>query len=115
LRAHVAHEGFPAKGPEDAPVTIVEFSDFQCPYCRQLVGVMGQVLDAYGDQIRFVYRHFPLKNIHPGAQYGAEASMCAEEEGKFWEMHDAMFANPNGLNPANLKEVARSLGMDGAK
>lgn len=113
LREEVADRGFPSKGPEDAPITIVEFADFQCPYCRQLEGVLGQVLDAYGDEIRFVYRHYPLTNLHPGAQIAAEASMCAEEQGRFWDLHEAMFANPAAIAPSYLKQTARDLGMDG--
>ena len=112
MRESVADEGFPAKGAEDAPVTIVEFADFQCPYCRELEGVLGQVMDAYGDHIRFVYRHFPLTNIHPGARIAAEASMCAEEQGHFWDLHREMFAAPAAISAPRLKQVAIELDMD---
>lgn len=113
MRAVVADRGFPSRGADDARVTIVEFGDFQCPYCRQLVGVLGQVMDAYGDQIRLVYRNFPLTAIHPGAQVAAEASLCAQEQGKFWELHDEMYANPAAISASYLKGTARRLGFDG--
>lgn len=112
FRSTVETEGFPAKGPEDAPVTIVEFADFECPYCRELVPVLEQVLEAYAEEVRFVYRQFPLTSIHANAQKAAEASLCAREQGKFWEMHDAMFRDQSALHPAGLKATAASLGLD---
>ena len=113
-RAEVASDGFPSRGPENAPITIVEFADFQCPYCYQLLDELYQVTEAYDDQILMVYRHFPLTNIHPDALVSAEASMCAEEQGRFWEMHDAMFANQSALGLLSLEQTARRIGMDGA-
>jgi protein-disulfide isomerase len=115
LRSSVASDGFPSRGPDDAPVTIVEFADFQCPYCQQLVGNLERALETYGDQVRFVYRHYPLTGIHPDAQKSAEASMCADDQGKFWEMHDAMFANQDALDVPSLKQTAVSLGLDGER
>jgi protein-disulfide isomerase len=113
FRVDVASEGFPSKGPEDAPVTIVEFSDFQCPYCRLVLPALEQVEEAFGDQVRLVFRHFPLSQIHPLAMKAAQASLCAEDQGMFWEMHDAMFADQRALQVDQLKETARDLGMDG--
>lgn len=110
-RIEVAADG-PAKGPEDAPVTIVEFSDFECPFCSRVLPTLEQVEENYGDQVRIVFRQFPL-NIHPNAQKAAEASLCAHDQGKFWEMHDAMFADQQNLGVANLKAKAQEIGLDG--
>lgn len=83
----------PNKGPENAPVVIVEYSDFQCPYCQRGYQTMKQVLSAYGEKIRLVYKNFPLISIHPHAQKTAEAAVCAADQGKFWQFHDALFDN----------------------
>ncbi len=111
MRLEVAADGFPAKGPADAAVTIVEFSDFECPYCGRIVPTLKQVTDKYPGDVRFVFRQFPL-NIHRNAQKAAEASLCANEQGKFWEMHDAMFGNQRQLGVDQLKASAATLGLD---
>jgi protein-disulfide isomerase len=113
-RQTVATEGSPAKGPANAPVEIVEFSDFQCPYCLRAAPTVTQVLNAYGDKIRFVYRHYPLPN-HPNARPAAEAAACADEQGKFWPYHDRLFGEASKLGPADLKRDAAELGLDMAK
>ena len=110
-RKEVAEAGSPAKGPVGAPVTIVEFSDFECPFCGRIVPTLKQVEEAYGDQVRVVFRQFPL-NIHPHAQKAAEASLCANDQGKFWEMHDAMFEKQRELGVDQLKAHAAGLGLD---
>lgn len=84
----------PSIGPADAPITIVEFSDYQCPFCKRFRDqTLNTLLDAYPGQIRFVYRDFPLSNIHPRAQIAAEVANCAGDQGRYWEMHDRLFAN----------------------
>ena len=113
MRMPVASEGFPSKGPDHAPVTIVEFSDFQCPYCMVFLTALEQVETTYGDQVRFVFRQFPLTSVHPEAVGAAQASLCADEQGEFWEMHDAMFADQRALQIDQLKVTARDLGLDG--
>lgn len=80
------------RGKAGAPITIVEFSDFQCPYCEKAYPTIQQVLKAYGDKVQLAYKHFPLISIHPRAQKAAEAAACASDQGKFWEFHDALFA-----------------------
>jgi protein-disulfide isomerase len=111
-RVDVTTQGFPYRGPEDAPVVIVEFSDFECPYCRQTLPVLEQIQEDYAGQIRFVYRQFPLSDIHPRAQKAAEASLCADEQGRFWDMHDLLFADPIELEVASLKVKAETLGLN---
>ncbi len=110
LRTDVAATG-PAKGPANAPVTIVEFSDFQCPFCARLTPTLEQVKAKYGDKVRVVFRQYPLP-MHAQAQKAAEASLCANEQGKFWEMHDAMFKNQQQLAVENLKAKAAELGLN---
>jgi protein-disulfide isomerase len=112
-RITVAAEG-PSLGPEGAPVTIVEFSDFQCPYCARAGLVAKQIQQRYPTQVRFVYRHLPLERIHPNARPAAEASACAEAQGRFWDYHDKLFANQRALAPADLQRYAKELGLDTA-
>ncbi|HEY6894639.1 MAG TPA: thioredoxin domain-containing protein [Rhodanobacteraceae bacterium] len=102
------------KGPANAPIELIEFSDFQCPFCQRANPTVDQVLATYGDRIHFVYRHFPLPS-HPNARPAAEASQCAAEQGKFWAYHDKLFANPSRLSEADLKQQAAELGMDSTK
>jgi predicted DsbA family dithiol-disulfide isomerase len=112
LRTDIATAGFPALGPAAAPVTIVEFSDFECPYCGGLFPTMKQVEKNYAQTVRVVYRQFPLTNLHPHAMKAAEASLCANEQKKFWEFHDSMFGNQQELSVADLKQRAVDLKLD---
>jgi protein-disulfide isomerase len=113
-RVEVETEGHPAMGSSDAPVTIVEFSDFECPFCRRAEPVFKQIQEKYGDQVRLVYRQFPLNDIHPRAQKASEASLCADEQGQFWNMHDVLFLEPVELELASLREKAATAGLDTA-
>jgi protein-disulfide isomerase len=110
-RVEIAADG-PSKGPADAAVTIIEFSDFQCPYCSRALPVLQEVMDRYPDDVRLVYRHLPLDSIHPRARVAAEASLCAEEQGKFWEYHDILFANNSALSDEDLRGNAETIGLD---
>ena len=105
----------PTFGKPDAPVTLVEFSDFQCPFCRAAAPALRQVENKFGDKVQIVYRQFPIPSLHPNAFKAAEASLCANEQGKFWEMHDVMFEDQTKLAVSDLKQTARKLGMDGKK
>ncbi|MFL6236285.1 MAG: thioredoxin domain-containing protein [Thermoanaerobaculia bacterium] len=113
IRVEVAATG-PAKGPASAPVTIVEFSDFQCPFCSRLTPTLAEVEKKYGDKVRLVFRQYPLP-FHQNAQKAAEASLCAADQGKFWELHDAMFGNQGELGVDQLKAKAASLGLNADK
>ncbi len=112
-RVEVAATG-PARGPGDAKVTIVEFSDFQCPYCGQAFGTVEQLMQAYAGKVKLVFRQFPLP-IHQQAEKAAEASLCAADQGKFWELHDMMFKNQKKLDVSDIKTYAASAGLDGPK
>jgi protein-disulfide isomerase len=104
----------PSTGPADAWVTIVEFSDFQCPFCARVEPTVAQLLSKFPDKIRLVYRDYPLPN-HGDAPKAAEAAHCAGDQGKYWEMHGRLFSNQDKLKVPDLKAQARELGLDGAK
>jgi protein-disulfide isomerase len=105
----------PSIGATSAPVTIVEFSDFQCPFCQRAAPTLKQIRSKYGDKVRVVWKDFPLTQIHPQAFKAAEAGHCAAEQGKFWEFHDQLFGNQQALQPDNLKQYAADMGMDATK
>jgi len=110
-RRTVAAADGAVQGPANAPIELIEFSDFQCPYCLRAHPVIKQVLSTYGDKIRFVYRNYPLPN-HPNARPAAEAAQCAAEQGKFWPYHDRLFADQSKLANDDLKRTAAELGMN---
>jgi protein-disulfide isomerase len=104
----------PALGPASAPVTLVEFSDFQCPFCQRVSPTLKQVKEKYGDKVRIVWKDFPLTQIHPQAFKAGEAAHCAGDQGKFWEYHDQLFGNQSALNPSDLKRYAAALSLNTA-
>ena len=100
-----------SRGNKAAPVTIVLFSDFQCPFCSRVEPTLEQVLATYGDKVRVAWKHQPLA-FHPNAVPAAEAAEAAREQGKFWEMHDALFQNQQALSPETYERLARQLGLE---
>lgn len=112
LRLDVAVTGHPSRGKAKAPVTIVEFSDFQCPYCKEFSATLERVMKEFSAEVRLVFRQLPLVDIHPLAEKAAEASLCAQEQGKFWALHDLMFKDQQGLKAEDLKAKALGLGLD---
>jgi len=112
LRVDVAVDGAPFKGPPKAPVTIVEFSDFHCPFCRRVLPTLAQIESQYGEKVKLVFRDFPIENLHPGATKAHEAARCANEQGKFWAYHDKLFASPPKSSPEILKALAKEVGLD---
>ncbi len=115
-RFDVPTDGDPALGPENAPVTIIEFSDYQCPYCaRWHSEVFARLMDTYKGKVRFVYRDFPLYSIHPQAESAAEAANCAGEQNAYWEFHTALFSEKYNLGAESYRQYATDLGLDAAK
>lgn len=111
-RVEVSVGDSPVRGSSNAPVTIVEYSDFQCPFCGREQAVLEQIRQRYGEKVRIVYKHMPLTNIHPYAQKAAEAAECANEKGKFWDLHDALYANQSALELDKLPGYAQQVGLD---
>lgn len=109
--AKMAAGDVPAYGPADAKVTVVEFSDFQCPYCSVAATAVTELKEKYGDRVRFVFRQYPL-SFHKEAHLAAQASLAANAQGKFWEFHDKVFANQKALLRADLEKYAEEIGLD---
>ncbi len=105
----------PIKGNPDAMVRIVEFSDFQCPACGAAAPTVKKIMEEYGDRVSLEYKHFPLTSIHAFAFNAAEASECANDQGKFWEMHDILFEKQESLSIGSLKDYAEQIGLDTEK
>jgi protein-disulfide isomerase len=110
-RIQLAIAGRPSLGPKDAPVTVVEFGDFQCPFCKRAEGTLKAMREKYGDKVRLVFMDFPL-SFHNHAMQAANAARCAQEQNKFWPYHDALFADQSKLAPADLKATAKKLGLN---
>jgi protein-disulfide isomerase len=111
-RYDIPTEGYPSLGPDDAPITIVEFSDYQCPFCRRFHDETYQaLLDAYPGQIRFVYRNLPLTSIHPDAMPSAVASLCANDQNAYWDFHEKLFSSEN-LDEATFIQYATDLSLN---
>jgi protein-disulfide isomerase len=108
-----AAKGF-VRGSKEAPIAIVEFSDFQCPYCKNATTTVKQVLDKYPGKVKLVFRDFPIPSLHPAAPKAHEAARCAAEQGKFWEYHDLLFEKSPRQAPEDLKQYAKDLKLDGA-
>ena len=108
----VSEERDHIKGRPDAPVTLVEYGDYQCPYCGAAHPIVQEVLERMGDQVRFVFRNFPLTTSHARAQPAAEAAEAAAAQGRFWPMHDLLLENQKQLDDADLHEYARRVGLD---
>ncbi|MBI4433694.1 DsbA family protein [Candidatus Uhrbacteria bacterium] len=100
------------RGNKDAKVTIVEWSDYQCPFCSRFHPTMRQAMSEYGDKVRWVYRHFPLESIHPNARPAAEAAECAAEQGKFWEFSDQLFEKQESLGSTLYTQLAKDLKLN---
>jgi len=116
VRYNVPIGNNPSIGPENAPITVIEFSDYECPYCRAwYTDTYTQLMSAYPGKIRFVYRDFPLSGLHANASPAAEAADCAGEQGKYWPFHDKLFGGGLALGPATYLNYATDLGLDTAK
>ena len=103
------------QGPVDAPVTLVEYGDYECPYCRAAAPIAQELRRLLGDQLRYVYRHYPVVSVHPRSQRAAEAAEAAGAQGQFWEMHALLFDHQDALADADLASYAAQLGLDVAR
>jgi protein-disulfide isomerase len=114
FRATIDLAGTPSRGSDTATVTVVEFSDFHCPFCRRVQPTLNQLLAKYPSQVKLVYKHMPLDQLHPQARRAAEASWCAQQQGKFWQYHDLLYAGGPDGSDATLSAVATRAGLDPA-
>ena len=112
VRVEVPLDGAAIRGAADAPVTIVEFSDFHCPFCKRVQPTLAQLLERYPGKVRLAYRDYPIDSLHPEARRAAEAARCARDQGKFWEYHDLLFAGPPSATPEALERYAGKAGLD---
>jgi len=102
----------PSYGPEASNLAVVIFADFECPYCQSEAPIFRRMMNKYGNQVRFVFRHYPMDDLHPEARLAAEAAECAYEQGKFWQYHDKLFFNPDTPTTAVLARYAGEVGLD---
>ncbi|MEE8126066.1 MAG: thioredoxin domain-containing protein [Nitrospirales bacterium] len=112
IRLEVSTDGAPFRGMAEAPVTLVEFSDFHCPFCKRVQPTLGKVLERYPKNVKLVFRDFPLDKLHPQARRAAEAARCTIEQGKFWEYHDLLFTNAPRASSEDLRTYAGQVGLD---
>jgi protein-disulfide isomerase len=112
VRVDVSTDGAPSRGAADAPVKLVEFSDFHCPFCKRAQGTLQELLKRYPGKLSLVYRDFPLDQLHPQARRAAEAARCANDQGKFWEYHDLLFEQPPQATSESLQQHAAHIGLD---
>jgi protein-disulfide isomerase len=103
------------QGPATAPVTLIEYGDYECPYCRAAVPIVQELQAILGDQLRFVFRHFPLTGLHPQAQHAAEVAEAADAQGRFFEMHAALFDHQEALDDDHLVQYAADLDLDAGR
>jgi len=113
FREEISVAGEPFKGPQKAPVTIVKFEDFQCPFCKQVQPTFNELLSRYDGKVRLVHKDLPLESLHPQARQAAEAARCAYEQGKFWEYHDKLYANSPKASTDDLKSYAKEVVLNG--
>ena len=113
FREEISVAGEPFKGPQKAPVTIVKFEDFQCPFCKQVQPTFNELLSRYDGKVRLVHKDLPLESLHPLARQAAEAARCAYEQGKFWEYHDKLYANAPKASTDDLKSYAKEVVLNG--
>ena len=112
LTAPVDEERDHVAGPASAPVTLVEYGDYECPYCGRAYPIVKSLQESLGDELRFVFRNFPLADVHPHAEHAAEAAESAAAQGSFWEMHDMLFEHQDQLDDSALVSYAEQLGLD---
>jgi len=112
FRVELNIEGAPFKGPATAPVTIVEFQDFHCPFCQRVQPTLLQLAARYGDRIRLVYRDFPIDSLHPQARSAHEAARCANAQGRFWAYHNALYSKSPKATPEDLKAIAKQIDVE---
>lgn len=111
FRAEIKVDGAPFKGPAKAPVTIVEYTDFHCPFCKQVLPTITQLLSRYSEKVKVVFKDYPIDSLHPAARRGHEAARCADEQGKFWPYHDLLFQNAPRASAEDLKTYAQKAGL----
>jgi protein-disulfide isomerase len=112
FRAQVTADGGPFKGGAHAPVTIIEFTDFHCPFCKRVQPTLAELQTRFGDKVKLVHKDYPIDQLHPQARKGHEAARCAAEQGKFWAYKDLLYANAPKASPEQLKDFAREAGLD---
>ena len=112
FRAELSVAGEPFRGSEKARVTVVKFEDFQCPFCKQVQPTFNELLSRYNGKVRLIHKDLPLESLHPQARQAAEAARCANEQGKFWEYHDKLYANSPKASADNLKSYAKEVGLN---